>query len=125
MINKFKERRVRQIQITSDRILNERNPNTHDYSNPPDLYEVLVVIEPQPVWDESNKGKVHGRHSWNETIEKEIHWGKAPLKLGDVIKGQKVLAVLGVEEKWAQTKDFDEGYPKQTWHWKFLTTKGE
>jgi hypothetical protein len=113
MTDKFKERRVEQ-KTWDWRVVNvidtaEKRATVHDYSNPPELYEVLVAIEPQPVWDESNKGKVrgwenvyckiYGRHSWNETIEKEIHWGKAPLKPGDVIKGHKVLAVLEVEEK--------------------------
>ena len=136
MNNKFKERRVKKVDIpTSSGFYtgDKRSPRIcdpeHDYSTPPELYETLVVMEPQPVWDESNKGKVHGRHSWNETIEKEIHWGKAPLKPGDVIPdGYTVLAVLGVERfitedgMWRRmlSGEDDDG---TVWHWKYLTTE--
>jgi hypothetical protein len=38
-----------------------------------------VPVDPQPKWDYSNAGQRHGRANWNQTIEKEIHFGKAPL----------------------------------------------
>lgn len=44
---------------------------------------LYVDVDPQPEWDYSNKGKRHGRVSWNEKIEKEIHFGKSPFKIND------------------------------------------
>jgi hypothetical protein len=72
---------------------------------------LLVPMIPQPKWD--------------QTIEKKIRWGKGPLKPGDVIKGHKVLAVLGVEER-TTTDDLEPPYRgRSAWHFKYLITKGE
>ncbi len=34
-----------------------------------------------------------------------------------------VVNVLGCEESWTQTKDFENGYPKQKWHFNYLMKK--
>ena len=57
-----------------------RNPFTYGAGT-----KILSVeVDPQPEWDYSNKGKRHGRADWNQTIEKEIHFGKSPLTQGDI-----------------------------------------
>ena len=75
----------------------------HDYESDKKLYLFWAKVEPQPEWNYSNAGKMHGRHSWNETIEKEIHFGKCPISEKDRIAvGDNELIVervIGVEGK--------------------------
>ena len=135
MINKFKERRVEEIAtptiVVEGRYAAEDERATeHNYSNPPELYEVLVPIEPQPVFDTDNE-------IWNwENDELKLNFfpsdtltlaKHSPLKPGDVIKGHKVLAVLGVEEVAIPDTQPNQEFVMvdDVWHFKYLTTKGE
>ena len=121
MINKFKERRVEEIAtptiVVEGRYAAEDERATeHNYSNPPELYEVLVPIEPQPVFDTDNE-------IWNwENDELKLNFfpsdtltlaKHSPLKPGDVIK-----------EEWCKQETLDK---KKAWpeiweiqyHWDF------
>ena len=129
MINKFKDRRVKgcirikPAQGTSTWVEPDRRATVHDYSNPPDLYEVLVAIEPQPPSHVdlclTKNGKIMA-----DDFENNLIYSDPPLKPGDVIKGHKVLAVLGVEER-EEILVSGEGCEymgDEKWHFKYLTT---
>ena len=137
MNNKFKERRVEQwdewrvneLVVNSD----HRRVTEHNYSNPPELYEVLVAIEPQPFLSPNKNWYWKDKMVFGLRLNKEVEdlaklmMSNAPLKPGDVIKGHKVLAVLGVEER-EEILVSGEGCEymgDEKWHFKYLTTKSE
>ena len=77
------DRRVEQVEMYYTDHINGTRSTEQDYSKP--VSTLCVPIDPEPEWDYSNAGKRHGRVDWNQTIEREVHFGECKFSQSDQI----------------------------------------